>query len=304
MKLVRTENINPEMMAEQQIKMLEKLIKNPPETSRIIEFSPDLASYILRELNYKNRPRKTGKIVQYATDMANYKWLLTGDTIAFGSDGLLKDGQNRLAACVRSGTSFKTHVMFGIDPLAFAVIDTGANRSHSDVLSIMGVPNAKRVTSLLRLFIAWNNGKTDTGKFPITNEELRLYYVDEVDEALIQRAAKMSEMVWRTTDYPPAHIGALYYRASLAGYEDKVIEFFETMRTGVAKSRSPQKILMKHVTKVASNPSYKLRSHDYAVLINRAWDCYINKNYMTKEYLIVLVADKLPTMTEIKRKNT
>lgn len=296
MKLVKTQKNNPEVTAEQQIKSLKQLIKSPPATSRIVEFSPDLASYILRELNHKNRPRKTAKIVQYATDMANDKWLITGETIAFGSDGLLKDGQNRLAACIRAGTSFKTHVMFGIDPLAFAVMDTGANRSHSDVLSIMGVPNAKRVTSLLRLFIAWDNGKTDTGKFKITNEELRLYYVNEVDEALIQRAAKMSELVWKTTDYPPAHIGALYYRASLAGHEDKVIEFFETMRSGVAKARSPQKILIKHVTKIASNPSYKLTSHDFAVLINRAWNCYLHKHSMTKEHLIVLVADKLPAM--------
>lgn len=296
MKLIRNEMITSEMQAEQQIKMLKQLIKSPPATSRIVEFSPELATFILNELNYKNRPRKTSKIVQYATDMAADKWLITGETIAFGSDGLLKDGQNRLAACVRAGTSFKTHVMFGIDPLAFAVMDTGANRSHSDVLSIMGVPNAKRVTSLLRLFFAWDNGKTDTGKVRLTNEELRVYYVEKVDEDLAQRSAKMSEIVWKVTEYPPTHIGALYYRASKAGHEEKVIEFFDALRSGVSKARSPQKILMKHITGIRANPSYKLTSHDYAVLLNRAFYCFINKQTMTKDHLIVLLTDKLPNL--------
>ena len=296
MKLVKTQNINKEMQTKEQIKLLKQLINNPPATSRVVEFSPELATYILNELNYKNRPRKTGKIVQYATDMMNGKWLLTGETIAFGSDGFLKDGQNRLAACVRANTPFKTHVMFGIDPLAFAVMDTGANRSHSDVLSIMGVPNANKVTSTLKLFMAWENGKTNTGNLSLTNDDLRSYYVNQVDEQLIQRASKMSELVWKTTGYPASHIGALYYKASLNGYEDDVIEFLETLRSGVGAARSAQKVLMKHVTTIKANPSYKLTSHDYAVLINRAFYCFLNKQKMTKDHLIVLLTDKLPAM--------
>lgn len=296
MKLIRNEMITAEMNPEQQIKMLKQLIKSPPATSRVVEFTPKLATFILNELNYKNRPRKTTKIIQYASDMANDKWLLTGETIAFGSDGFLKDGQNRLAACVRADAPFTTHVMFGIDPMAFAVMDTGANRSHNDILSIMGVPNANTVSASLKLYMAWENGKTTTGSFKVTNEELRSYYVSQVDEDLIQRSVLMSERVWKTTGYPPAHIGALYYRASKAGLEEKVVQFMDDWRNGISKARSPQKILSKHVTAIKNNPSYKLTTHDYAVLINRAFYCFINKQAMTKEHLIVLLTDKVPSL--------
>lgn len=296
MKLVKTQNINKETQAKEQIKLLKQLINNPPDTSRVVEFSPELATYILNELNYKNRPRKTAKIVQYATDMMNGKWLLTGETIAFGSDGFLKDGQNRLAACVRANTPFKTHVMFGIDPMAFAVMDTGANRSHSDVLSIMGVPNAHKVTATLKLHLAWRVGKTNTGQMKVTNDELRSFYVNQVDEEPMQRAVRMSDLVWKMTGYPASHVGALYYQAYINGKENEVVEFLEALRSGVGAARSAQKVLMKHVTTVKANPSYKLTSHDYAVLINRAFYCFLNKQKMTKDHLIVLLTDKLPAM--------
>ena len=294
MKLVKIEEIKSNMKEAQQIKMLTSMIENPPTTSRVVEFTPELASYILTNLNHKNRPRKSSKIVQYATDMANDKWLITGETIAFGSDGLLKDGQNRLAACVRSNSPFKTHVMFGIDPMAFAVMDTGANRSHSDVLSIMGVPNAHKVTATLKLHLAWRVGKTNTGQMKVTNDELRSFYVNQVDEEPMQRAVRMSDQVWQTTGYPASHVGALYYQAYINGEEDKVIEFFNAMRTGVGASRSPQKVVVKHITAMKANPSYKLTSHDYAILLNRAWYCYKNKSKMLKSDLTVLLTDPLP----------
>jgi hypothetical protein len=62
---------------------------------------------------------------------------------------------------------------------------------------------------------------------------LRKFYVEQVDEAPMQRAVRMSDQVWQTTGYPASHIGALYYQAYINGEEDKVIEFFNSMRTGV-----------------------------------------------------------------------
>ena len=88
MKLVKSRNINPSEPLEAQIGLLDYLIKNAPETSRIVEFSPELAEYILTNLSHKNRPRKSMKIIQYSRDMSDNKWLLTGETIAFGTDGV------------------------------------------------------------------------------------------------------------------------------------------------------------------------------------------------------------------------
>ena len=296
MKLVRSQNINPSETLEAQVGLLDYLIKNAPDTSRIVEFGPELAEYILTNLNHKNRPRKSMKIVQYSRDMSDGKWLITGETIAFGTDGLLKDGQNRLAACVRANKSFVTHVMFGIDPAAFSVMDTGANRSHSDILSIMGVPNYSKVTASLKLYMAWKDGKTNTGAFKITNEDLREFYVSSVDEDAIQRSTKFSESVWSTTGYPVSTLGALYYWAFTQGEEKKLIEFYEKLRDGYGKAKSPQKVLMKHVNEMRNDRYRKLTSHDYAVMLARAWYNYKSGKSSLKADVMVHIDDNLPAI--------
>src|SRR5437667_9012867 len=102
---------------------IDKHLKNPPETSVIIEIDPRTAGEILADRNKGNRPSKPNKVQQFAADMASSRWGVTGDTIKFGTDGRLLDGQNMLSAGVRSGESFRTHVIFGIDPALFGRMD-------------------------------------------------------------------------------------------------------------------------------------------------------------------------------------
>src|SRR5216684_5104576 len=106
-------------MAMKAMSEIEKHLKDPPETSVVIEVDPKTAEHILAERNKGNRPPKPNKVHQFSADMTRSRWGLTGDTIKFGTDGRLLDGQNRLSAGVRSGKSFRTHVVFGIDPGLF-----------------------------------------------------------------------------------------------------------------------------------------------------------------------------------------
>src|SRR5947199_10384850 len=106
--------IKSSMSLGDQISTLGELISRPPTNSRVIEFGPKLAEYVLTELNPHNRPMKSAKIKKYTADLVDGRWGLTGDTIKFGSDGFLKDGQNRLAARVRAGKLLTTHAVFGI----------------------------------------------------------------------------------------------------------------------------------------------------------------------------------------------
>ena len=91
-----------------------KHLENPPVTSVIIEIDPKTAEEILTNRNVGNRPPKPNKVQQFAADMVRDRWGLTGDTIKFGTNGLLLDGQNLLSAGVRSGRSFRTHIVFGL----------------------------------------------------------------------------------------------------------------------------------------------------------------------------------------------
>src|SRR2546421_12710041 len=80
---------------EEEVDQLLNFIRNPPPTSQVMHFSPRLAEHVLTSLSAANRPLKHAKVKQYARDLSNNSWALTGDTIKFGSDGMLRDGKNR-----------------------------------------------------------------------------------------------------------------------------------------------------------------------------------------------------------------
>ena len=108
------------------VKKLKDLVANKPANSVVM--TPVVAEYILDNMNVGNRPQKPW-IVRYAADMANNNWSVTGESIKFGADGL-KDGQNRLAACVRSNSPFKSYAVFGIDPDSFSQMDVGQSAAR------------------------------------------------------------------------------------------------------------------------------------------------------------------------------
>lgn len=179
--------IDPNASLEKQHSILEELIKNPPENSRVISISSALAEWILRELNPQNRNKRPAKIKRFAADMDAGKWELTGDTIKFGKSGLLRDGQNRLTACVRCGVAFRTHVVFGIPDRAFAVIDTNAVRTNSDTLNVEGVPHSKIVAQAIRWLLIYAVDPIDRGR-SFENSVIREYYREKIDHARMEWA--------------------------------------------------------------------------------------------------------------------
>ncbi len=127
-----------------------KNISAPPATTVVIEIDPQTAKELLEKNNKGNRPSKPNKISQFATDMNANRWGLTGDTIKFGTDGRLLDGQNRLSACIKSNKSFTTHVIFGINPDLFGRMDIGKPRNPADILHIAGYKNSSMLAAAIR----------------------------------------------------------------------------------------------------------------------------------------------------------
>jgi hypothetical protein len=129
---------------------IEKHLKQPSQNSIVLNIDPETAAEILATRNQGNRPSKPNKVQQFARDMAAEQWGLTGDTIKFGTDGRLLDGQNRLSAAVRSGKSFTSHVVFGIDPELFGRMDIGKPRNAADILHIAGFKYASTLAAAIR----------------------------------------------------------------------------------------------------------------------------------------------------------
>lgn len=168
--------IDPNAPLEKQVSVLDLLRKNPPENSRRVTITPGLAEHILLNCADMNRRRRPSAVRRYAEDMAGGQWRLTGDSIKFGKSGFLRDGQHRLAACVRAGVPFETDVRFGIADDAFPVMDVGAKREGFDTFSIAGVKNAKTASAAVRwhLILTGENPKDRSRTFE--NRELLEIY--------------------------------------------------------------------------------------------------------------------------------
>lgn len=131
-------------------------IRKPKITTDIAVITPEIAAGYL-EKNHRNRRVSEAMVRRYMRDMTNGNWRLTGDAIRFDANGELLDGQHRLTACVRAKTNFESVVVYGLAPDDQDVIDTGKGRSAQDVLTIRGLANANRVSTALRVLLAYKN---------------------------------------------------------------------------------------------------------------------------------------------------
>ena len=282
----------------EQIANLSSLIKNPPQNSRVIEISPKLAEYVLENLNIGNRTKKVDKIKVYANDMLNDKWSLTNATLAFGSDGYLKDGQNRLSACVRAGRPFKTHAIFGIEPESFIHMDVGANRTHNDVFTIMGTPYPSLTGSVIRHIVAFKSGRANTKSVRMTNDDLRTYYNDEINSSMLELSIKLSKITKKNTLIPVPPLAALFYIVSENGNLEKAKSFLNDLAAGVGTVRSPVRKLLHALTEIRVANRNKVMPDTMSFLLGRTWINYKAGKQTVKADLQLNSASVMPNLID------
>lgn len=282
----------------EQIANLSSLIKNPPQNSRVIEISPKLAEYVLENLNIGNRTKKVDKIKVYANDMLNDKWSLTNATLAFGSDGYLKDGQNRLSACVRAGRPFKTHAIFGIEPESFIHMDVGANRTHNDVFTIMGTPYPSLTGSVIRHIVAFKSGRANTKSVRMTNDDLRTYYNDEINSSMLELSIKLSKITKKNTLIPVPPLAALFYIVSENGNLEKAKSFLNDLAAGVGTVRSPVRKLLHALTEIRVANRNKVMPDTMSILLGRTWINYKAGKQTVKADLQLNSASVMPNLID------
>lgn len=126
-------------------------IAKPPKGSIVVTVTPELAGRMLGLRGEGNRKPKHKKQQAYIKDMAAGEWAITGDTLKISDAGELRDGQNRLEACVKSGAAFTTHMVFGVPDAYFDRMDIGKPRSISDIMGAHGgMKNATNVGAAAR----------------------------------------------------------------------------------------------------------------------------------------------------------
>ena len=115
-----------------------------------IAVSPDVAEELLRR-NPDNRPlrlRGVDRSVEaYAAAMQRGEWVLNGEHVIVSQDGLLNDGQHRLAAVIKSGETVPMMLTFGVDRGTRHTVDQGAARTLGHVLAMLHYKNSNALAT-------------------------------------------------------------------------------------------------------------------------------------------------------------
>ena len=139
-----------------------------------IETITPLQAAIWLNSNTNNRPLRQSLVTQYAKEMKNATWRLTHQGIAFSGDGVLLDGQHRLAAIVESGVAVTMVVTKGVDAKSQLVMDDHAKRSSGDALSLL---RHEKITSAdVAIIRAVTELSSDNRYRRMTKEELNSVY--------------------------------------------------------------------------------------------------------------------------------
>ena len=135
--------------------------------------TPKIAANLL-EANEGNRKLSKGTVQAYAQDILAGNWdESVGVAISIDDNGVLRDGQHRLAAIVKAGVGIHTWVCRNVS--SDGIYDNNRKRSNHDQISIMrpdfdGVYKSSRYISVARALIAGATGSEY--RRPVTPKEI------------------------------------------------------------------------------------------------------------------------------------
>ena len=244
-------------------------MKDPPENSRVITVVPTFAGWLIDTYNLGqgNRKKKPARIGRYAEAMGYNSWLLTGEPLIFSKDKLL-DGQNRLMACVRSGKPFRTHVVFGIEPDVFAVINSGKSRTPGDTFYTAGVVSPEIVAQAMRWLMLYD-AKQPMARTSFSNQDMWNVYCDKktIDHDMLARAVTRAKAASKTV--PRGALAAHFYL-----FEQSHPATAKKLATDFDKNQHGAKKLTTMLAKARKDKQSRLQDTWINAVLVQVWNAY------------------------------
>lgn len=151
------------------------------KTERLItvteEITPEIAAEYIKH-NTRNRSLNEGKMRQFMKAMLRGEWTHNGESIKFGTDGTLLDGQTRLWAVIKSGVTIVSEVSRGVALDAQLTMDSGGRRSLASQMKIMGIPDSNKSAAAVNLYHKYitRHMKQSGGEYyPTTPEGIQIF---------------------------------------------------------------------------------------------------------------------------------
>lgn len=235
------------------------------------------AKYLL--LNTDNRPMHSTYVDYLSRQMQEGLWKEeSGESIKFSSEGVLLDGQHRLAALIKANKPLKFLVVRDIDKSVFTVLDTGKKRSASDSLYMQGETRGKLVASIISMALSIQAGvvrDNTKGRYKSTNTEISNIYKERAE--YWQHVARVSDAYRKTFKILTATTyGGFYHCFAQNNDEEKVKSFFDKLCTGVGLEKSSPILLLRNRMIDESSSLQKSSNMVIRALVIKAWNAYVN----------------------------
>jgi hypothetical protein len=257
-----------------------------------MRLTPAMAAQWLRA-NKHNRPLTKSHVNFLANELISGNWQFNGSPIVIADDESVLDGQHRLHAVIESGVAMDTLVVYGIAVEAFRTIDTGKNRSGSDVLALHH-PNAGRsLTSTAATASRWSlmiSNRRMTSPFKVSNTDLLAHLTAH-------------QQLWHCAEtvlgYPkdgrplsPGPCAALYYHMALKDAE-RADSFMQRFHTGAGLEMSDAEyILRQQLHRDAHRSTAKLPLVVRMRMVIKAWNLVRRGKPATRQAIVTHFRDE------------
>lgn len=256
----------------------------------VITITPAKAKQMLQKNKGNFRPMNMPRVKLMARDMLSGNWRQTGESIKFGKNGQLLDGQHRLQAIVESGVSLKMLVIRGLDPDAALSMDTGKTRSVAQWLGHLGLHNASALAATSRMAMAYQGGRWAKPKKDrdFSPPEVISFAVEHHDG--LQSAIKIAnKAVADAKMIPVAVLGALFFEASegLAEDNETAVWFAERMRDGLDLGPEEPVLHLREYLQKCLNPKHSTTPFVKRMQLTHAWNATAEGRPMTKRQSVL-----------------
>lgn len=113
--------------------------------------------------NKENRLLRKHYVDYISTEMVSGRWKENGEAIIIGNDGIIKDGQHRLSAIVKTGKTYRFVIVRQVENDVFSTIDCGLSRNSRDALALKGEVNCTHIASVLPWVFKYYSGELHHG---------------------------------------------------------------------------------------------------------------------------------------------
>jgi hypothetical protein len=197
--------------------------------------------------NTSNRPLSKPTVRSLAEAMRRGEWMVTHQGIAFDTNGVLVDGQHRLAAIIDADMAVEMTVFTDVGEGTFDVLDTGKRRNAADVLAIEGEKSSTMLAAMVRtvwLFenradLSWSGGSA-----AVTNHQI----VQTLEQhPKLREFFGQAEHIAAATGMIKSAAGAASYLVSAANKRADLTPWFEGIVEGAGLDKGDPRLAFRRV---------------------------------------------------------